>query len=190
MFCILLVLFGLGLELSCIYFHIHTTLSPSTHCLNVIYLIHSTSNTILSQMLPLLYEHFRNEGVTSEMFLLDWMLSIFTKVPFLHCYLVFFRFVFVVVFSSCVTLLYLFQLFKNKLLILPLFFLTHAMLMLLLQTLPLEVAAHIWDVYLFEGEMYLMCVALGILKLYAPRYTQPFYQLCHFVLQYSSKSCR
>ena len=35
-------------------------------------------------MLPLLYEHFRNEGVTSEMFLLDWMLSIFTKV--LLCY--------------------------------------------------------------------------------------------------------
>ena len=31
-------------------------------------------------MLPLLYEHFRNEGVTSDMFLLDWMLSIFTKV--------------------------------------------------------------------------------------------------------------
>lgn len=37
------------------------------------------------------------------------------------------------------------------------------------QTLPLEVAAHIWDVYLYEGEMYLMCVALGILKMYAPR---------------------
>ena len=37
------------------------------------------------------------------------------------------------------------------------------------QTLPLEVAAHIWDIYLYEGEMYLMCVALGILKMYAPR---------------------
>jgi hypothetical protein len=32
------------------------------------------------QMLPLLYEHFRLEGVTSEMFLMDWMMSLFTKV--------------------------------------------------------------------------------------------------------------
>lgn len=32
------------------------------------------------QMLPLLYEHFRQEGVTSEMFLMDWMMSLFTKV--------------------------------------------------------------------------------------------------------------
>jgi hypothetical protein len=31
-------------------------------------------------MLPLLYEHFRMEGVTSEMFLMDWMMSLFTKV--------------------------------------------------------------------------------------------------------------
>jgi hypothetical protein len=31
-------------------------------------------------MLPLLYEHFRLEGVTSEMFLMDWMMSLFTKV--------------------------------------------------------------------------------------------------------------
>lgn len=45
------------------------------------------------------------------------------------------------------------------------------------QTLPLEVAAHIWDVYLFEGEMYLMCVALGILKLYAPRWVFSFTEL-------------
>jgi hypothetical protein len=41
--------------------------------------------------------------------------------------------------------------------------------LIITQTLPLEVAAHIWDVYLYEGEMYLMCVALGILKLYAPK---------------------
>jgi hypothetical protein len=34
----------------------------------------------LFQMLPLLYEHFRLEGVTSEMFLMDWMMSLFTKV--------------------------------------------------------------------------------------------------------------
>jgi hypothetical protein len=33
-------------------------------------------------MLPLLYEHFRLEGVTSEMFLMDWMMSLFTKVSY------------------------------------------------------------------------------------------------------------
>ncbi len=56
----------------------------------------------------------RSEGVTSEMFLMDWNLSLFTK------------------------------------------------------ALPLEVAAQVWDVYLFEGEIYIMYVGLGILKMYAP----------------------
>lgn len=66
------------------------------------------------KLLPLLYNHFRHEDVTSEMFLMDWNLSLFTK------------------------------------------------------ALPLEVAAHVWDIYLFEGEMFILCVGLGILKLYAP----------------------
>lgn len=56
----------------------------------------------------------RDEGVTSEMFLMDWNLSLFTK------------------------------------------------------ALPLEVAAQVWDVYLYEGEIYIMYVGLGILKMYAP----------------------
>ncbi len=56
----------------------------------------------------------RSEGVTSEMFLMDWNLSLFTK------------------------------------------------------ALPLEVAAQVWDVYLYEGEIYIMFVGLGILKMFAP----------------------
>ena len=54
------------------------------------------------------------EGVTSEMFLMDWNLSLYTK------------------------------------------------------ALPLEVAANVWDVFLYEGESFLVCVGLGILKMYAP----------------------
>lgn len=66
------------------------------------------------KFLPLLYKHLRTEDVTSEMFLMDWYLSVFTK------------------------------------------------------ALPLEVAAQVWDMYLCEGEVYMLCVALGILKMYAP----------------------
>jgi hypothetical protein len=35
--------------------------------------------------------------------------------------------------------------------------------------LPVEIAAHIWDIYLYEGERYLLCVTLGILKMYAAK---------------------
>lgn len=67
------------------------------------------------KLLPLLYSHMRDEGVTSEMFLMDWNMALFTK------------------------------------------------------ALPLEVAAQVWDMYLLEGELYIMCVGLGILKMYAPK---------------------
>ena len=67
------------------------------------------------QSLPLLYQHMSGEGVTSEMFLMDWNMALFTK------------------------------------------------------ALPLEVAAQVWDMYLFEVEMYIMCVGLGILKMFAPK---------------------
>jgi hypothetical protein len=36
------------------------------------------------------------------------------------------------------------------------------------KALPLEVAAQVWDMYLYEGEVYMLCVALGILKMFAP----------------------
>lgn len=72
-------------------------------------------NHYFKKLLPLLFKHMNSEGVTSEMFLMDWYLSLFTK------------------------------------------------------ALPLELATHIWDIYLLEGELYLMCVGLGILKLYAAR---------------------
>ena len=101
-------------------------------------------------MLPLLFEHFRQEGVTSEMFLMDWMMSLFTKeigavCEAADCYSAY----------ICPT---------HRIVAL-----TVTIYTLLGQTLPLEIAAHIWDVYLYEGEMYLMCVALGILKLYAAK---------------------
>ena len=67
------------------------------------------------KLLPLLYHHMCAEGVTSEMYLMDWNMALFTK------------------------------------------------------ALPLEVAAQVWDMYLFEGEMYIMCVGLGILKMFAPK---------------------
>ena len=38
-----------------------------------------TFNHFFKQFLPLLCEHFENEGISSEIFLLDWHLTIFTK---------------------------------------------------------------------------------------------------------------
>ena len=70
---------------------------------------------VVVQSLPLLYNHMCEEGVTSEMYLMDWNMALFTK------------------------------------------------------ALPLELAAQVWDMYLYEGEMYIMCVGLGILKMYAPK---------------------
>mmetsp|Transcript_26390 Transcript_26390/g.39161 ORF Transcript_26390/g.39161 Transcript_26390/m.39161 type:complete len:681 (-) Transcript_26390:163-2205(-) len=68
-----------------------------------------------SQYLPLLHEHFIGEGISSEMFLLDWYLTVFSK------------------------------------------------------ALPLEVAARMWDIYLYQGEVFILRASLGLLRLFAPR---------------------
>jgi len=65
------------------------------------------------EQLPLLYSHMSAEGLTSEMYLMDWNLALFSK------------------------------------------------------ALPLEAAARIWDCYLFEGEVFIIRAALGILKMFA-----------------------
>lgn len=36
----------------------------------------------VSQSLPLLYNHMCEEGVTSEMYLMDWNMALFTKVQY------------------------------------------------------------------------------------------------------------
>lgn len=83
------------------------------------------------KFLPLLKQHFNSEGISSEMFLMDWQLSLFTK------------------------------------------------------ALPLELAAQIWDHYLREGEIYLLCAGLGLLKLYAAKLaTLSVEQILPFLLHF------
>lgn len=69
-------------------------------------------NYFFKKILPLLYNYLQQEDISSEMFLIDWNLSLFTK------------------------------------------------------SLPLEVAAYIWDIYFLEGEITLLIVSLSLLKLY------------------------
>lgn len=75
----------------------------------------SIFDDLFKKHLPLLYNHMMYHSVASEMYLLDWHLSLFTKV------------------------------------------------------LPLEAVARIWDVYLYEGEIFLIRTALGVLRMFAPR---------------------
>jgi hypothetical protein len=42
-------------------------------------------------------------------------------------------------------------------------------LSLFTKALPIEIAAKIWDVYILEGEVYVLSVGLGILKMYAAK---------------------
>ncbi len=42
-------------------------------------------------------------------------------------------------------------------------------LSLFTKALPIEIAAKIWDVYLLEGEVYVLSVGLGVLKMYASK---------------------
>lgn len=44
------------------------------------YLLLLITSLSLSQSLPLLYNHMCEEGVTSEMYLMDWNMALFTKV--------------------------------------------------------------------------------------------------------------
>ena len=39
-----------------------------------------------------------------------------------------------------------------------------------IQALPLDVAIRIWDAFLLEGEVFIIRTAIGILRIYAPRY--------------------
>jgi hypothetical protein len=51
------------------------------------------------------------------------------------------------------------------------------------QALPLEVAARLWDVYLFEGEVFVCRAALGILRMYAPKLcTQSMEEIMSFLI--------
>nr|XP_053654628.1 TBC1 domain family member 14-like [Cherax quadricarinatus] len=67
---------------------------------------------LLADNLPLLAEHLQNIGVTPDLYVLDWLLTVFAR------------------------------------------------------PLPLDAAVRIWDVYLRDGEEFLLRAAIGILKLY------------------------
>ena len=66
---------------------------------------------IFNETMPALYTHFVSEGVESEMYMLDWLLTLYSR------------------------------------------------------SMPLNVAARIWDCYLLEGEMFVFKAALGFLRL-------------------------
>ena len=68
---------------------------------------------IFNETMPALYAHFVNEGVESEMYMLDWLLTLYSR------------------------------------------------------SMPLNVAARIWDCYLLEGEMFIFRAALGFLRLFS-----------------------
>jgi hypothetical protein len=70
----------------------------------------SLFETLFKRILPDLYAHFEAIGLSTEMYLLDWFLTIFSK------------------------------------------------------SLPLDLATHLWDIYLYEGQCFLFRAALGILK--------------------------
>eukprot|EP00603_Paraphysomonas_imperforata_P005947 CAMPEP_0114412704 /NCGR_PEP_ID=MMETSP0103-20121206/468_1 /TAXON_ID=37642 ORGANISM="Paraphysomonas imperforata, Strain PA2" /NCGR_SAMPLE_ID=MMETSP0103 /ASSEMBLY_ACC=CAM_ASM_000201 /LENGTH=381 /DNA_ID=CAMNT_0001580739 /DNA_START=24 /DNA_END=1169 /DNA_ORIENTATION=- len=72
----------------------------------------STFNFFFELHMPQLRGHFVAESVASEVFLLDWIMTIFSK------------------------------------------------------TFPVDIAARLWDVYLLEGEVFIMRASLGILKLH------------------------
>eukprot|EP00727_Mastigamoeba_balamuthi_P013489 m51a1_g8763 putative tbc1 domain family member 12 isoform x2 (373) ;mRNA; f:139554-141268 len=71
-----------------------------------------TFERLLEEYLPKLNKHLTDEGVIPQLFLMDWIMTVYSK------------------------------------------------------TLPLEVASHVWDVYLLEGEHFLFRTALGILHYY------------------------
>lgn len=70
----------------------------------------SLFEALFKRTLPDLYAHFEHIGISSEMYLLDWFLTLFSK------------------------------------------------------SLPLDVATHLWDIYIFEGQAFLFRAALGLLK--------------------------
>lgn len=70
----------------------------------------SLFETLFKRCLPDLYHHFETIGLSTEMYLLDWFLTIFSK------------------------------------------------------SLPLDIATHLWDIYIFEGQSFLFRAALGLLK--------------------------
>lgn len=76
---------------------------------------------LFSYNLPALYDHFKSLGISHEQYLLDWMLTVFTK------------------------------------------------------SMPVIQASRIWDCFVFEGELFLLIAALGVLRHYR-RYlrTAPF----------------
>lgn len=56
-------------------------------------------------------------------------------------------------------------------------------LSLFTKALPLEIATKVWDAYLCEGEVYVLCVGLGILKMFAPKLsTFSVEKICPFLL--------
>jgi hypothetical protein len=75
----------------------------------------SLFETLFKRSLPSLHAHFETIGLTSEMYLLDWFLTIFSK------------------------------------------------------SLPLDLATHLWDIYIFEGPCFLFRASIGILKYLEPR---------------------
>ncbi|XP_042225776.1 TBC1 domain family member 14-like isoform X2 [Homarus americanus] len=73
---------------------------------------YKTFEELLAANLPLLADHLQNIGVTPDLYVLDWLLTVFAR------------------------------------------------------PLPLDAAVRIWDVYLRDGEEFLLRAAIGILKLY------------------------
>jgi hypothetical protein len=72
----------------------------------------SVYDCLLQESLPSLYQHFQMEEIESEMYMIDWLLTLYSR------------------------------------------------------SMPLDIAARVWDLYLYEGEISLFKVAIGILNMH------------------------
>ena len=72
----------------------------------------SVYDALFQERLPLLFAHFEREEVESEMYMIDWLLTLYSR------------------------------------------------------SMPIDIAARVWDLYLCEGEITLFRVAIGILSMY------------------------
>jgi hypothetical protein len=72
----------------------------------------SVYDALFKESLPKLFVHFQREEVLSEMYMIDWLLTLYSR------------------------------------------------------SMPIDIAARVWDLYLCEGEMSLFRVAIGILKMH------------------------
>mmetsp|Transcript_45728 Transcript_45728/g.74593 ORF Transcript_45728/g.74593 Transcript_45728/m.74593 type:complete len:372 (-) Transcript_45728:380-1495(-) len=79
---------------------------------------------LFADQLPSLYKHFRHLNINPEMYLMDWLLTLFSK------------------------------------------------------SLPLDIACHMWDCYVLEGETFMYRASLGILRFLNPKLKQGEFEEC------------